>query len=191
MEDVLAENETRTAAAPSDDTLMALVTENLNQARHVENERMMFVTLFTALIGVLLSIVLSMGSSLVSSIVILLMALLNHTAVTLVNRWNHVFKAHWTKAMALSVYLTEKAEDPAAVCEYAVTEADADDFCDRHPGHNRYFWFNNNTAHKSRYVSTNKLFLRFHYVIYILLAMALVYANLDNIIRLFGGAANV
>lgn len=187
----MTENTPRSKETLSDDALMALVAENLNQARHVENERMMFVTLFTALIGVLLSIVLSMGNSLVSTIVILLMGLLNYTAVTLVNRWNHVFKAHWNKAMAIAVYLTEKAADPDAVCEHTVTEENAEEFMARHPGHNTYFWFNNNTAHKNRYVSTNKLFLRFHYVIYILLAMALIYANLDNITLLLGGGAHV
>ena len=44
------------ASLLSDEFLLSMMAENLNQARHAENERMMFVTLFAALVGGMLAV---------------------------------------------------------------------------------------------------------------------------------------
>ena len=49
--------------------LLEYFHENLNHARHVENERMMFITLFTALVGGALGMVAEIDSILTSLVI--------------------------------------------------------------------------------------------------------------------------
>ena len=80
----------------SETFLLAMMNENLNQARHAENERMMFVTLFAALVGGMLAVASEVGNDFFSTIIILLLFVLNTVCSCLTRRWNFVFKTHWS-----------------------------------------------------------------------------------------------
>lgn len=157
--------------------LLGFLGENLNQARHVENERMMFVTLFAALVGGVLAIVADIiASRFFASVIILLLIALNTLCYVLTKRWNEVFTAHWQTAKRITCYLTE-LKLGTGIAPESIT----DEFVKTYPLINRYFCFDNSMgkARPQMYIHTAQLFSLFNYCIYVLLLVALVFVNIQ------------
>lgn len=143
--------------------LLECMKENLAHARHVEDERMMFNSLFAALVGGTLAVISQLNNTAVIGIMIGLLMLLNILCFFLTKRWNIVFKSHY--ALAKSIYMqffTQGAEDASNSSTQQI---------------NRYYLFNNRPEQKSGgfYIGTGKYFLLYNAVIFILLICALVY----------------
>ncbi len=143
--------------------LLECMRENFTHARHVEDERMMFNSLFAALVGGSLAIISQLDKPAVIGIMMGLLMLLNILCFLLTKRWNKVFKCHY--ALAQSIYmhfLTQEAGDASNSSTQQI---------------NRYYLFNNRPEQKSSgfYIGTGKYFLLYNAVIFILLICALVY----------------
>ncbi len=88
----------------SDEFLWELLKENLNHARHVENERITFVTLFTALVGgsfAILSTADPISNHYWRVLIIatlLPLLFLNILSLALTRRWNHTYDKHMDRA---------------------------------------------------------------------------------------------
>lgn len=94
---------------PSEDFISSMIRENLNHARHVENERLTFTSIFTAITGGILTIAQRMEATpLLSVIMIFVLLALNSLCISLITRWNGVFKAHTEKACALVGLVADK-----------------------------------------------------------------------------------
>lgn len=168
----------------SETFLLEVMKENLNQARHAENERMMFVTLFAALVGGVLSVVADMENTFFASFIIVLLLVLNYVCYELTKRWNNVFKAHWSMAKRISCYLAERSADNGFSPAYEIfTET----YLSQYPHLNRYFCFDNsrNYTGKRRYIRTSQLFSLFNICIFILLGMSLLYVHRAFLAGLF------
>lgn len=168
-----------------DDTfLLEIMKENLNQARHAENERMMFVTLFAALVGGVLAVIADLDSPFFSSVIIMLLMVLNYICKELTERWNNVFKSHWATAKKITSYLAERSLQNGFSPEY---EAFTETFLKQYPHLNRYFCFDNSRNHngRKRYIHTAQLFSLFNICIFILLTLSLVHVNLPALQQLF------
>lgn len=158
---------------PREAFLLEMMKENLNQARHVENERMMFVTLFAALVGVVLAIVIEFDNQLLSVVTLVMLMLLNFVNLTLTRRWNAVFSRHWALAQRISCYLLEY--DSTRENNKGYDDIDAD-LLRSYPHNNRYFYFDNKADRRGRfYLHTAWLFTAFNVSIFILLGVALVH----------------
>lgn len=73
------------------DFLTVCFQENLNHARHVENERLTFATIYMALVGGGLAILFSMKILLLSTFMTIALVLTGIIALTLTRRWDNVF----------------------------------------------------------------------------------------------------
>ena len=82
--------------------LIEMIKENLNQARHVENERITFVSFLSALIGAALAVVSEMSNLVFSVLLLVAMIGAELLCITLTKRWNKVFQAHWDTAARLA-----------------------------------------------------------------------------------------
>ena len=85
--------------------LLEYFHENLNHARHVENERMMFITLFTALVGGALGMVAEIDSILTSLVILCILFMLSIVCTVMTERWGNVFDAHMLMAQHLYLLL--------------------------------------------------------------------------------------
>ncbi|MCL1976441.1 MAG: hypothetical protein FWG61_09820 [Firmicutes bacterium] len=74
--------------------LMELFKENLNHMRHVESERILFVSLFLAFLGFVLATITQCGNSGVCKFIITISAIINLLCIGLICRWNKVFQEH-------------------------------------------------------------------------------------------------
>lgn len=170
----------------SESYLLQMMSENLNQARHAENERMMFVTLFAALVGGVLAIISEMDNPFFASVTIILLAVLNVICHILTQRWNNVFKAHWHAAQQIGCYLADYSPQNGYVPDFRRFQDSA--FWQQYGARiNRYFCFDNSrNAHgKTPYIHTSTLFACFNRCIFILLALAFIYVNLDGLQQIF------
>ena len=88
----------------SDEFLWELLKENLNHARHVENERITFVTLFTALVGGFFAILSTADPishhywRILIIATLLPLLFLNILSLALTRRWNHTYDKHMDRA---------------------------------------------------------------------------------------------
>ena len=148
--------------------LIECMKENLNQARHVENERILFVTLFTALAGGSLAIISSMDiEPIIKPIVILILIVLNVMCLHLTIRWNDVFSAHWGKAK--EVY--------ELILSQHYTKCQLPD--------NKYFYFDNKKH--TRYIHTATMFIMVNCILLFLLVFVFLYlfGQLDKVKELY------
>ena len=175
----------------SETFLLGMMNENLNQARHAENERMMFVTLFAALVGGMLAVASEVGNDFFSTIIILLLSVLNTVCFSLTRRWNSIFQTHWSLACRIGCYLADRGQerpddkDGKKVPAFSMYEGEA--FWKGYgPRINRFFCFDNHVMHpeQKHYVHTAGLFSLFNGCVYILLGMSLIYVHWDWTTRL-------
>lgn len=140
---------------------MEFVKENLNQARHVENERMLFNSLFGALVGGALALSAQVAPD--RQMVVLIMGLLliiNTLSLGLTLRWNKIFARHW--GLARSVYLEL----------LSIQLSEAQRVTAGHDLVNKYFYFDNRSR-SAYYVSTAWFFILYNLAILALLLLAL------------------
>ncbi len=90
----------------SEALLIEMLKQNLDHARHVENERMLFNSLFGALVGgaLALSAQVAPVKSMVTPIILLLI-IVNVLCLCLTLRWNRVFSSHWARARQVYIDL--------------------------------------------------------------------------------------
>ncbi len=152
--------------------------ENLSHARHVENERLTFVSLFLVSMGMILEYLLSLlenepGVALVLTIALLLFDVI---CTLLLIRWNNVFQGH----MALAQKYMREVE---ARCP-ALTQANAAQ-PDAFIGKNSMYYFANleylkltgkRKGKKPFYVSTASMFFMFNILTYFIVVAFLVVA---------------
>lgn len=74
--------------------IMNFVNQNLMHARHVENERLTFNSIYMAMIGGILAFSFSIDIPLLSIFLIVTLLVLGRIAVALTQRWDCVFDAH-------------------------------------------------------------------------------------------------
>ena len=172
----------------SETFLLAMMNENLNQARHAENERMMFVTLFAALGGGMLAVASEVGNDFFSTIIILLLFVLNTVCSCLTRRWNSVFKTHWSLARRIGCYLADRDQGlPDDQNAPAFSMYEGETFWKNYgPRINRFFCFDNHAIHpeQKHYIHTAGLFSLFNGCVYILLGLSLIYVHWDWITHL-------
>ena len=142
--------------------LIECMKENLNQARHVENERMLFVTLFAALAGGALAIISSMDiAPIIKQVIILLLILLNAMCLRLTIRWNDVFSAHWVKAEEIYLLILSQHYTDCQIPQ------------------NKYYHFDNIKYEKKGvmiYIHTGTMFKMVNYILLLLLIAVFVYS---------------
>ena len=174
------------ASLLSDEFLLSMIAENLNQARHAENERMMFVTLFAALVGGMLAVASEVKNDFFSTIIILLLFVLNMVCSNLTRRWNTIFKTHWSLACQIGCYLSDRC----LTKDYSpsLSQYQGSDFWKRYGSRvNRFFCFDNHVMHpeQKHYIHTAALFALFNRCIYALLTLSLLYIHWERLARLF------
>lgn len=74
--------------------VMNFINQNLMHARHVENERLTFNSIYMAMIGGILAFSFSIDIPLLSIFLIITLLVLGRIAVALTQRWDYVFDAH-------------------------------------------------------------------------------------------------
>ena len=171
------------------DMLLECFHENLTQARHVENERMMFVTLFTALVGGAFGMLSNIESAATNLIVLLILLMLNVVCLMMTERWSDVFDAHMLTAQRLYLRLCAAPGDDltqaGALCEQRILH---------HPDINKLYIFNQSKYQKEQkgrrwlpYIRTRTWFRLFNVLLMALLLLsmachiALVCSNLQNL----------
>lgn len=152
--------------------LIEMIKENLNQARHVENERITFVSFLSALIGAALAVVSEMSNFVFSALLLVVMIGAELLCITLTKRWNKVFQGHWDTAARLAWCVQECGEGELIDCA-AQQSVDLKSY--EHL--NALFLFDNarRNPHSKHYVSTRRLFNLFNYGLLFLLLCALGY----------------
>ena len=80
--------------------LQHCVSENLNHARHVENERLSFTSIYTAIVVGSVAVLFALEDSKVALGLALFLAAVSILATRLNNRWQEVFDEHIDKAKA-------------------------------------------------------------------------------------------
>ena len=80
--------------------LQHCVSENLNHARHVENERLSFTSIYTAIVVGSVAVLFALEDSTVALGLALFLAAVSILATRLNNRWQEVFDEHIDKAKA-------------------------------------------------------------------------------------------
>lgn len=145
--------------------LLECMKENLGHARHVENERMTFNSLFAALVGGSLAVISQIDDQVIAVTMIGILMLLNIICFTFTKRWNKVFKNHYETAKKIYFLFL----DGNINAEPAKTG--------QRPDINRFYYFDNSLDRKpdSVYISTAKYFLIYNIVIFSLLVCALCY----------------
>lgn len=78
--------------------LQHCVSENLNHARHVENERLSFTSIYTAIVVGSVAVVFGLESTRVAFVVAALLTGFGFLAMQLNGRWQEVFDKHLSKA---------------------------------------------------------------------------------------------
>lgn len=122
--------------------LMACFQENLTHARHVENERITFFSLYLVGVGMILGIAMDCADRpLVSILMTVLLLGMSVISTILLRRWNQVFEAHRNTARRICSLLCEG---------------------DGGLGDNFYYYFDNKAAKNSKlsrfYIHTSTLF---------------------------------
>lgn len=74
--------------------IMNFINQNLMHARHVENERLTFNSIYMAMIGGILAFSFSIDIPLLSIFLIITLLVLGRIAVALTQRWDYVFDTH-------------------------------------------------------------------------------------------------
>ncbi len=145
--------------------LIECMKENLAHARHVENERMMFNSIFAALVGGSLAIASQLNDKIIIVTIIGILMMVNIICLTFTKRWNKVFKNHY--ALAQKIYLSFlNMESPTAI-----------DAGEKNQDINRLYYFDNrlNENPVKTYISTGKYFIIYNTVIFVLLTCSLFY----------------
>lgn len=78
--------------------LQHCVSENLNHARHVENERLTFTSIYIAMVIGAVAVVFGLENNIIAAIVSALLAAFGFVAAQLNDRWQGVFDDHMKKA---------------------------------------------------------------------------------------------
>lgn len=78
--------------------LQHCVSENLNHARHVENERLTFTSIYIAMVIGAVAVVFGLENNYVAAIVSALLTVFGYMAAQLNGRWQGVFDDHMKKA---------------------------------------------------------------------------------------------
>ena len=150
----------------SKDFLISCMSENLNQARHVENERMMFVTILTALIGGVIAVLSQVTDTVIAVTLLLALISLDIICIILVKRWNKTFSEHLR--VAREIYLQMLYPQFSELQIKCFNNIDAI---------NKFYYFDNklNTKYQKVYVRTNMLFDLYNYFTLALLISLLIY----------------
>ncbi len=98
--------------------LTTCMVENLNHARHVENERITFNSIYMAVVAGSLAFIFSMQHSWLPAILSLALIVLGLVAMLLTRRWNNTFKRHLTFAKMNYLMLHEDLFPEAADEDY-------------------------------------------------------------------------
>lgn len=155
--------------------LSTCMEQNMEHARHVENERITFLSLYLVGVGLLLAIIFDIVFSTMTQHlpIALFMAIallaLNFISIRLLKRWNNVFKGHNDTAKRLCSIIDSSFEKIDAQSLYEIHKNNVSN-------ENFYYYFNNRLAKKQKaakkplleklkYVSTNDWFLAFMYVV--------------------------
>jgi len=155
--------------------LVTCMEQNMEHARHVENERITFLSLYLVGVGLLLAIIFDIVFSALTQHlpIALFMAItllaLNFVSIRLLKRWNKVFKGH-----------NDTAKRLCAIIDNSFDKIDSKSLYEIHKNNvsneNFYYYFNNRLTKKQpkekkpllerlKYVSTNDWFLAFMYVV--------------------------
>jgi len=144
--------------------MVECMKENLTHARHVENERMTFNSLFAALVGGSLAVISQIDDKMIAVTMIGILMMINIICYIFTKRWNSVFSNHYSLAKKIYTMLLygEEAYDP----NKKLKPADI----------NRFYYFDNsqNKKHKT-YIHTSQYFLLYNIIIFALLVCALIY----------------
>lgn len=103
-------NEKIIALSQDSDFVIELFEQNLEHARHVENERLTYCACFTALIGGGLAVLSGLKGSLVNIVLSLVLFLLSILSYFLNERWSNAFDHHITYAKGCYYILHCSAE---------------------------------------------------------------------------------
>ncbi|MEA5040433.1 MAG: hypothetical protein VB086_11430 [Clostridiaceae bacterium] len=87
--------------------LMACFQENLSHARHVENERITFFSLYLVGVGMILGVAMDNSQPVVSILMTLLLLGMSVISTVLLKRWNQVFEGHRQTARRLCTLLCD------------------------------------------------------------------------------------
>ena len=87
--------------------LIECMKENLQHARHVENERLTFISLLLVSVGMILEFASSMGSVYLKVFLCIVLFLLNFICTRLLIRWNAIFGGHSEIAQKIAMELRE------------------------------------------------------------------------------------
>ena len=163
--------------------LLEYFHENLNHARHVENERMMFITLFTALVGGALGMVAEIDSILTSLVILCILFMLSIVCTVMTERWGNVFDAHMLMAQHLYLLLCGVPESSL------MQDGMLRDRISNHPFINRFYIFNqslyeekNGIKRRFPYIHTCIWFLLFNVTLLSLLFLSIIYHALQFLI---------
>jgi hypothetical protein len=174
--------------------LLECMKENLNHARHVENERITFVSIQLVSVGMLMEMASKMELPAARLVLYGALLVLNFICSRLLTRWNSVFSAH----SGIAKKIMRELEDYYAEAEDGVPPRGENDL---YLFNNRLALFDAATPDKKalwraaaekkrrkrpydgmRYVSTKVFFSVYNIVIYVLLGMVF----LDSLLQLLG-----
>lgn len=105
------------------DYLKTCFSENLNHARHVENERLTFTSIYIALVVGAVAVVFGLENNWIAFGVSAVLAILGFMAILLNMRWQEVFAGHMAKAKACE--LAWRAQVGDGPCCYFDNEKDS------------------------------------------------------------------
>lgn len=104
--------------------LQHCVSENLNHARHVENERLTFTSIYIAMVIGAVAVVFGLENNYVAFVLCLALFGFSLMAFYLNARWQGVFEEHMSKAKECQQRWIDGMKDPDSI-----GDLDANDFC--------------------------------------------------------------
>jgi len=142
--------------------LFECMKENLVHARHVENERLTFISLLLVSTSMILNFSTSIGSPAIKLLLGLMLVCFNVICTKLLGRWNDVFNGHTANARKImnELQVAYEGAEPQGLPSEGKLGAD-----------NRLYYFENTLGKKRKgfYGSTKTLFYFFNVIVYIVL----------------------
>ncbi len=143
--------------------LIECMKENLAHARHIENERMMFNSLFAVLVGGALAVVSQLDDKIIIIVILGILMIIDIICFIFTKRWNKVFKNHYALAKNIYIMFLNKSQSS--------TPQDTDQ---KHPDINCFYYFDNQLD-KKKYISTGQYFIIYNFMVFVLLLCSMCY----------------
>jgi len=158
------------------EVIATMFSENLEHARHVENERITFISFYSAFVGVVIAFIPEL-ENLILKLTLLTVVLFGQLLCrALVKRWNEVFKGHLQKAEKMAYLLQHLPQK-----EYFLPEELDVKIPDEYDGTNRLYYFKNDLG-KKRYLRTAQLFDIFNVGLILLIIVMYAYVLIEAFI---------